>query len=63
VRVTGRHGGGEVGEDAQAGGVGEVVEDGVEVVEAGAWGWGVSKGEVREGGELQVKWGCEGVYL
>jgi len=26
--------------NAQAGGVGEVVEDGVEVVEAGAWGWG-----------------------
>lgn len=45
MRVAGRHGGGEVGEDAQAGGVGEVVEDGVEAVEAGAWGSGVSRGK------------------
>ena len=63
MRVAGRHGGGEAGEDAQAGGVGEVVEDGVEVVEAGAWGLGWEQGEVREGGELQVNWGNEGVYL
>lgn len=40
MRVAGRHGRDDGGEDAQAGGVGEVVEDGVEVVDAGAWGWG-----------------------
>lgn len=48
VRVAGRHGGGEVREDAQAGGVREVVEDGVEVVEAGAW---VIRRDVSKGGK------------
>ncbi len=51
VRVVGRHGGDGVGEDAQAGGVGEVVEDGVEVVEAGAYG-----GRRRELGCLGGGW-------
>ncbi len=40
ARVVGVHGGDGVGEDLRAAGVGPVVGDVAEEVEAGAWGWG-----------------------